>query len=110
MMMIPDQPWKPADATEQLRLLGRNERLTMSQTRHFTQRLLERDLIIGDAFHVLKHGFVYEDAEAATIVGYYKYKMESTTPNSNNRVVRVVVVPDLKIKGVKFITIMWVDE
>lgn len=108
--MIPEQPWKPAAATDQLRSLGRNERLTMSQTRHFTQRLLERDLIIGDAFHVLKHGYVYEEPEQATKDGFYKYQMESTTPNSNNRIVRVVVIPDPKMKGVKFVTIMWVDE
>jgi hypothetical protein len=109
-MMIPNQPWKPADATDQLRLIGRNEWLTINRTNHFIQRLLERDLIIGDALHVLKNGFVYDEPEPSTKEGFYKYKMESTTPNSNNRVVRVVVIPDVKNKGVKFVTIMWVDE
>jgi hypothetical protein len=36
--------------------------------------------------------------------------MQCTTPNSQNREVRVVVIPDWKRKGIKVVTVMWADE
>ncbi len=68
-----------------------------------------RDLVIGDVLHVLKYGFVYEPAQMSTQAGYYKYLMESTTPNSNRRKVRVVVIP-AESPASKVVSAMWVDE
>ena len=72
-------------------------------------RLEERGLIVGDALYVLKNGFVYDEPVPSDADGFFKYAIESKTPNSEGRVVRLVVVPsggcDLKI-----ITIMWKDE
>lgn len=74
--------------------------------------MAERDLIVGDVLHVLRYGFVYDEAEPSTREGYYKYTMESRTPNSNGRIVRIVIVPSLpgQTCEVKLITVMWADE
>jgi hypothetical protein len=72
--------------------------------------LAERDLIIGDVMYVLRNGFVFEDPEPATQPDLFKYKIETRTPNSNNRSVRLVVIPDPQRCWVKVVTVMWVDE
>ena len=48
--------------------------------------MASRDLLVGDLMHLLKRGFVYAEPEAATR-GYWKYKVEGTTPNSDGRTV-----------------------
>jgi hypothetical protein len=68
-----------------------------------------RDLLMGDVLHVLKHGFVYDEAERATQIGLFKYKIESATPNCFGRTVRVVVIPSMSSE-VKIVTVMWKDE
>ena len=94
--MRPQEPWKPAEATERLRQIGKSKKLTPFYKLHAKERMRERDLLIGDVLHVLKYGFVHEDPEPATQVGFYKYKMECKTPNSGGRLVRIVVIPDEK--------------
>ena len=37
---------------------------------------------------------------------FWKYQIQCTTPNSKNREVRAVVVPDWKRKGIKVVTII----
>lgn len=73
------------------------------------ERLLVRDLIVADALHVLKFGFVLDEPEPSDVEGYYKYAVEAKTPNSDGRVVRLIVVPDGACE-LKIITIMWKDE
>lgn len=104
------QPWNPADATDEIRTLGRNAKLTLSWTDHIRARLVERDLIMGDVLYILKNGFVYDEPEEATQPGLYKYRMETRTPNSNNRSVRLVVIPDPTTCWAKLVTLMWADE
>jgi hypothetical protein len=70
----------------------------------------ERDLVMGDVLYLLKNGFVYEEPEPSTNKRFYKYCMESKTPNSRNRAVRVVVIPDQYRCELKIVTVMWVDE
>jgi hypothetical protein len=108
--MIKPQPWSPADATHAIRKLGSDARLKSSYTLHFLERLTERGLIIGDALYVLRHGFVYDPAESSTQPNLYRYRIETKTPNSNNRSVRIVVIPDSARCWIKFVTAMWVDE
>jgi hypothetical protein len=36
--------------------------------------------------------------------------MQCTTPNSKNREVRAVAIPDWKRKDIKIVTVMWADE
>lgn len=108
--MAKQQPWSSSDATEEIRKLGASDELNLSFTSHFQDRLAERDLIMGDVRYVLKHGFVFDAAQPATQAGLYRYRIETRTPNSNNRSVRLVVVPDPKACWIKVITVMWADE
>ena len=104
--MKPTESLSPADATDFIRKKS-SENLDILLTAHTKQQMEERGLIMGDITHVLKFGFVYERGESATQLGYFKYKMECETPNSNGRVVRVVVIPSQK--SMKIVTVMWRD-
>lgn len=110
MGTIKPQPWSPADATDALRSLGRDSRLRLTYTVHFTERLVELGLAVGDALYILKHGFVYDTAVPASQPDLYKYRIETRTPNSNNRIVRLVAILDPKRCWIKPVTVMWVDE
>ncbi len=104
------EPWKPAHATERIRAIARHERFMLSWRIHAIDQLTDRSLIMGDLHYLLRNGFVYEPAEEATRKPYWKYQIQCTTPNSQNREVRAVVIPDWKRKGIKVVTIMWADE
>jgi Domain of unknown function (DUF4258) len=104
------QPWKPADATDEIRRIARIDEMRLTRRDHAVDQMTERELIMGDLLYLLKNGFVYEDPEPSTQKGLYKYKMESKTPNSGDRSVRAVVIPDPKRCWLKVITVMWVDE
>lgn len=67
-------------------------------------------MVMSDVLHVLKHGFIYEEGEEASRPGLYKYKMECTTPNSDNKTVRVVVIPSPSANEAKIVSVMWVDQ
>lgn len=103
------KPWSPAKATTELRKLAARD-FNLCMTDHSKDQMIERDLFTGDIKHILKHGFVYEKAKPATRPGYFKYKMECTTPNSGNRSVRIVVIPSVISVDLKVATVMWVDE
>lgn len=102
-------PWTPARATKEIWKLAKLE-FEFNWTEHAGDQMLERDLIIGDIIHVLKHGYVYEEAEPSTREGFFKYKVESRSPNSGSRTLRVVVVPQREPPLFKVVTVMWVDE
>lgn len=104
------QPWKSAVATRIIRELARAPGLRLTYSRHAKERLLERDLTMGDVLFVLKEGFVHREPEKSTQDGLYKYHPESRSPNSGNRTVRVVVIPDPANTWMKIVTVMWVDE
>lgn len=104
------QPWTPRDATLVINEIARNPQCDFAYTKHVSDRLNERDLIMSDLFFVLRNGFVYENPAESTIKGFYKYKIESQSPNSGARFLRVVVVPDMMSCQLKSITIMWRDE
>ncbi len=70
----------------------------------------ERGLIMSDVLFVLKHGFVYEEPEPSTVPGLFKYKVDSQSPNSGARFLRVVAIPDKESCQIKVVTIMWRDE
>lgn len=65
--------------------------------------------MVGDALYALKNGFVYDEPVPSDIDGFFKYTIESKTPNSDSRALRVVVVPGGACE-MKIITIMWKDE
>lgn len=99
--------WSPRKATENIRKCA-NSDFSLLWTMHAEEMLYERDLIISDALHVLKRGFVYEEGKPTSRNGFFKYQMECTTPNSTGRIVRVVVIPSPS--RIKILTIMWADE
>lgn len=102
-------PLEPGAATECLRaLVGPDLELVL--TKHSKEQMAERRLLVGDILHILKNGFVYEEAQKSTRPGYYKYRMECTAPNSNRRTVRIVVIPSPEDNLIKVITVMWKDQ
>ncbi|RZJ46500.1 MAG: DUF4258 domain-containing protein [Brevundimonas sp.] len=103
-------PWTPAQATQHINSCAKRDDLQLSWTHHATERMRERGLVMSDLLYLLKTGFVHDEAEASTREGFFKYRVEGTTPNSNRRAVRVVVIPDPKSSGMKLVTIMWRDE
>ena len=56
----------PREATEQIRTLANDDFVTVHRTEHFKDRLSERDLLISDATHALKNGFVRDNPEQST--------------------------------------------
>lgn len=104
------QPWKPADATDEVRRMAKNSTLKLTYREHAIEQMRERDLLVGDVLYALKNGFVYSEAQTTTQNGLFKYLMESKTPNSGNRAIRVVVIPDSERCWIKILTVMWVDE
>lgn len=71
--------------------------------------MAERELYTGDVKFVLQQGFVYDEPEASTRAGFFKYKVESRSPNSGSRTVRIVAIPDAARCHIKIVTVMWVD-
>lgn len=110
MKPFADEPWSPRQATDFIRSIGRNERLQLSYKRHASEQMLARGLIMGDVLFLLKYGFVHEEPSPAARKQLYRYKLEGKTPNSANRIVRAVVIPDWRHMAIKVITVMWVDE
>lgn len=102
-------PLAPRIATDHIRAKARDSALTLTWTRHAKDQMEERGLEMGDVKYVLRNGFVYDPAQPSTQRGFYKYRMVSSSPNSNRRMVRVVVIPAPN-PGLKVITVMWADE
>jgi hypothetical protein len=103
------QPWGNADATDAIREIASGD-YTLDLTQHASSQMRARTLTTGDVVYVLKRGFVHDDPQTTTQEALYKYAMESRTPNTGNRVVRVVVIPCWKPREIKVVTVMWVDE
>lgn len=102
--------WKPAEATRRINECARSTGgPTLTLVKHVKERLVQRDLTTGDLLHLLKTGFVYDEPEESTQIGYFKYRVEGKTPNSEGRMVRAVVIPNGGCE-LKIITIMWRDE
>jgi len=108
--MSDDQPWKPASATQIINEIAGCKTCDFHYTMHAKQRINERGLIVSDILFVLRNGYVYDDPETSTLNGLYKYQVESQSPNSGARFLRVIAVPDKKSCQIKVITIMWRDE
>ncbi|MEQ8435563.1 MAG: DUF4258 domain-containing protein [Oceanicaulis sp.] len=98
----------PGDATKLINAYAAHEGLSLAWTLHGKQRLRERNLIIADVMHVLCTGFVYDPPQPASR-GFWKYRIEGTSPNSGGRRVRIVVIPAAG-PCLKIVTLMWRDE
>ena len=100
--------WIPAGATRRINACAAGHP-TLSYTGHAREQMLVRELLIGDVLHVLRRGFVYDAPVASTRDGFFKYRIEATTPNSDGRTVAVVVIPNGAL-DLKLVTVMWRDE
>ena len=106
-----DQPWDPDRATGEIRGIANDPESDFTWSEHAFERLKERGLITSDALWVLRNGFVREPTgEESTVGGLYKYVIESRSPNSDRRTIRIVVVPDNRANHIKIITVMWKDK
>jgi hypothetical protein len=105
-----NEPWGATEATKRIRAITRDRRFSLSYKVHALQRLAERGVLVGDVLFVLKNGFVYTDPKPATRPDFFRYEMESRTPNSEGRAIRVVVIPDEMNLICKVVTVMWADE
>ena len=81
----------------------------MAYTKHAKQRLEERGILISDVIHVLAYGYVVGEPEQSTRAGYFKYKVCGKSPNSGNREICLVVIPDTGKPAIKVVTVMWKD-
>lgn len=104
------EPWSPARATERIREKARDESFTPSWKYHALEQMEERGLFTPDVLYVLKKGFVYKEAIPATQPLLFRYAINSPTPNSNGREVRVIVIPSPGAPAAKIISVMWADE
>jgi hypothetical protein len=101
--------WKPAEATKRINGCAKGDNLTLTFAFHAKERLDERGLVMGDLLYLLKTGFVYEEPEESTRADHFKYRIEGTTPNSDGRTIRAVVIPSGGCE-IKIVTVMWRDE
>ena len=108
--MAADEPWSLADATQKIREVAGHDKFTITLAEHARQRMFDRDLPMGDIRYVLKNGFVFSSPSPATQPGLWKYAIETRSPNSGNRVVRLIVIPDVSRIWIKVVTVMWADD
>jgi Domain of unknown function (DUF4258) len=101
--------WRPAEATQRINAWAARDDLTLSYTLHAKQRLAERGLSVRDLIYLLKTGFVYDEAEPTSRDDQFKYLIEGTTPNSEGRTIRAVVIPSGECE-ITVVTVMWRDE
>lgn len=104
------EPWSPGDATERIRHISWEDCFTPSFKRHALEQMEERNLTTSDVLYVLRNGFVYKEAIPATQTALYRYAINSPTPNSSSREVRVILIPSLQAPAAKIISVMWADE
>ena len=109
---MPEGPgrWSTAKATNTINDCAGRLSFTLSWRLHAKDQMRARDILIGDVLYVLRNGFVLDEPRAATRPGFFKYLIESTSPNSGGRKIGVVVIPDDSACALKIITVMWRDE
>ena len=100
----------PAKATKEINKLASDPLCNLSKSPHAEDRLEERTVLTGDLLYLLKNGFIFELAEASTRKGFWKYKIEGVTPNSNRRTITAIIIPDFKTKHIKIVTCYWKDN
>lgn len=101
--------WSPGMAERQLRAYIEHVDFDLSYTAHVRERMNERGIVLADIRHLLSHGHITEQPKKATRPGCYRYKICGKTPNSGNRRICAVVVPDVGKPSVTIITVMWED-
>lgn len=104
------QPWLPSKATDRIRRMAADRQRDVSFTKHASERIAERSLIMSDVLWVLRTGFVHDPGKESTVNELYKYGIEGIPPNSLARAIKIIVVPDEVRNQVKIITVMWKSQ
>ena len=104
------EPWPPAEATDRLRKIAVDESFTVSFKVHALEQMEARDITTPDVLHAMRTGFVYDVAAPAKQPGLFLYTIKGATPSSNQRDIRIVVIPSMHKAAAKIVTVMWADE
>lgn len=83
-------PWHPKEAQARIRAIA-NGNFDYMWTDAVKKQLADCKLINGDVLHVCKKGEVNEPGQNSTQPRVCRYTMESPSPNSEGKVVRVNV-------------------
>lgn len=100
--------WSIETAERRIHAYARTD-FELAYTRHAAERLRERGVLISDVNHVLAHGYIGEEPVESSRQGYFKYKICSKSPNSGNREICLIVIPDPERSAIKVVTVMWKD-
>ena len=100
--------WSIETAERQIHAYARAD-FELAYTGHAAERLRERDILISDVNYVLTHGYIGEDPVESSRPGYCRYKICGKSPNSGNREICLVVIPDPQRPAIKVVTVMWKD-
>ena len=103
--------WSIKEARQKINVYAHEKRdvLELAYSKHAMNRCMLRDISISDVLYVLAYGSIDEEPEESTRPDYCKYKICNKTPNSGNREICVVVIPDPDRPAIKIITAMWRD-
>jgi len=104
------QSLTPSVTTEKIWTLASGDNANWLTADHYKKQLNERDIISSDIKHLLRTGYVYAEGTESLVSGLWKYRMEGKTPNSNNRTIAVVVIPDFSDRSIKFVIAFWRDS
>ena len=104
------QSLTPSVTTEKIWTLASGDNANWLTADHYKKQLNQRDIISSDIKHLLRTGYVYAEGTESSVSGLWKYRMEGKTPNSNNRTIAVVVIPDFSDRSIKFVTVFWRDS
>lgn len=85
------RPLEPDLATTRINGIARRG-YTFCWDDEVKQKLKDKDLVIGDLHYILRHGKVYEQGRSCTTVLFFKYIVETRTPNWINKSLRIVVI------------------
>ena len=64
---------------------------------------------MSDIVYIMLHGHIDDEPEESSRPGYCKYKICGKSPNSANREICLIVIPNPDKPAIKVITVMWKD-
>lgn len=97
-------------AAREINKLAQHPLMGLLLTEYVKDQMYARSLIMSDILHALRHGDVSNPARAASRRGFFKYRVDCLTPNSDMRRIGVVCIPDFLGKKIKIIDVSWIDE
>lgn len=110
--MCEPEPWPSRLATENIRSIARDGASNLEYTTEVKDKIEHRGFqqIMGDLKYVLKNGFVHGTPKRYKASRKYVYSIESMTPNSGGRRIRLGVIPSVKANKMKVVWVEWVDD